>query len=195
MAKPRIAVVDYGMGNLASVAKALERSGADVRVTESAAAVRDAAAVVLPGVGAFRDAAARLEHSGLGAAVLERIAAGTPFLGVCLGLQLLFESSGEGGRWPGLGVFAGTVERLRDRAQGAAHRLERARVDAGRGGHGPRAARRGRRLLRALVRRAARRPDDRRRHALTTAARWSPPLRAIMYGRCSSIPRRALSSA
>src|SRR5665648_1252078 len=88
--KPRIAVVDYGMGNLASVAKALERSGADVRVTESAAAVRDAAAVVLPGVGAFRDAAARLEQSGLGAAVLERIAAGTPFLGVCLGLQLLF---------------------------------------------------------------------------------------------------------
>jgi glutamine amidotransferase len=105
-------VVDYGMGNLASVAKALQRSGADVRVTESVAAVRDAAAVVLPGVGAFRDAAARLEQSGLGAAVLERIAAGTPFLGVCLGLQLLFESSGEGGRWPGLGVFAGTVERL-----------------------------------------------------------------------------------
>ena len=112
MAKPRIALVDYGMGNLASVAKALERSGADVRVTGSAAAVRAAAAVVLPGVGAFRDAAARLEQSGLGAAVLERIAAGTPFLGVCLGLQLLFESSGEGGRWPGLGVFAGTVERL-----------------------------------------------------------------------------------
>jgi len=101
------------MGNLASVAKALERSGADARVTESAAAVRDAAAVVLPGVGAFRDAAARLEQSGLGAAVLERIAAGTPFLGVCLGLQLLFESSAEGGRWPGLGVFAGTVERLK----------------------------------------------------------------------------------
>ena len=112
MVQPRIAVIDYGMGNLASVAKALERSGADVRVTESAVAVRNAAAVVLPGVGAFRDAAARLEHSGLGAAVLERIAAGTPFLGVCLGLQLLFESSGEGGRWPGLGVFAGTVERL-----------------------------------------------------------------------------------
>ena len=68
--------------------------------------------MVLPGVGAFRDAAARLEQSGLGAAVLERIAAGTPFLGVCLGLQLLFESSGEGGRWPGLGVLGGTVERL-----------------------------------------------------------------------------------
>jgi glutamine amidotransferase len=101
------------MGNLASVAKALERSGADVRVTESLAAARAAAAVVLPGVGAFRDASARLETSGLGAVVVERIAAGVPFLGICLGLQLLFESSGEGGRWPGLGVFAGTVERLR----------------------------------------------------------------------------------
>ena len=109
---PRVAVVDYGMGNLASVAKALARSGADVRVTQSAAEVAGAAGVVLPGVGAFRDAAARLGQSGLGAAVLARIAAGTPFLGVCLGLQLLFESSGEGGRWPGLGVLPGTVERL-----------------------------------------------------------------------------------
>jgi glutamine amidotransferase len=111
-ASPRVAVVDYGMGNLASVAKALARSGADVRVTQSATEVAGAAGVVLPGVGAFRDAAARLEQSGLGAAVLARIAAGTPFLGVCLGLQLLFESSGEGGRWPGLGVLGGTVERL-----------------------------------------------------------------------------------
>jgi glutamine amidotransferase len=111
-ALPRVAVVDYGMGNLASVAKALARSGADVRVTQSAAEVRDAAGVVLPGVGAFRDAAARLEQTGLGQAVLERIAAGTPFLGVCLGLQLLFESSGEGGRWPGLGVLPGSVELL-----------------------------------------------------------------------------------
>ena len=110
--RPVIAVVDYGMGNLASVAKALERSGAEARVTQSPAAVRDAGAVVLPGVGAFRDAAERLERSGLGAAVLERIAAGRPFLGVCLGLQLLLESSAEGGRWTGLGVFPGTVERI-----------------------------------------------------------------------------------
>lgn len=103
------------MGNLASVLKALERSDADVRVTQSPAAVRSAAAVVLPGVGAFRDAATRLQTSGLGAAVLQRIAAGTPFLGVCLGLQLLFESSQEGGEWPGLGVFAGVVARLQTR--------------------------------------------------------------------------------
>jgi glutamine amidotransferase len=107
-----VAIVDYGMGNLASVAKALERSGAAAQVTASVATLRAADAVVLPGVGAFRDAAERLGQSGLGDVVCARIAAGVPFLGVCLGLQLLFESSGEGGRWPGLGVFAGTVERL-----------------------------------------------------------------------------------
>jgi glutamine amidotransferase len=109
---PQIALIDYGMGNLASVAKALERAGARVDLTAEPGAVRRAAAVVLPGVGAFRDAAARLAETGLGDAVRERIVAGAPFLGVCLGLQLLFESSGEGGRWQGLGVFAGTVERL-----------------------------------------------------------------------------------
>lgn len=112
MAVPRLVVVDYGMGNLASVAKALERAGAAVTVSDAPAAVRAAGAVVLPGVGAFRDAMARLDASGLGAAVVERIAAGTPFLGVCLGLQLLFESSAEGGRLPGLAVLSGAVERL-----------------------------------------------------------------------------------
>ena len=110
--RPAVAVIDYGMGNLASVAKALERAGGEVRLVDAAAGLGSADAVVLPGVGAFRDAASRLEATGLGAAVLERIAAGVPFLGVCLGLQLLFESSGEGGRWRGLGVFGGTVERL-----------------------------------------------------------------------------------
>ena len=108
----RIALIDYGMGNLASVAKALEKAGAEVELTHDPAVVRRAGAVVLPGVGAFRDASARLEESGLGAAVCDRIAAGVPFLGVCLGLHLLFESSGENGRWPGLGVFKGTVERI-----------------------------------------------------------------------------------
>jgi imidazole glycerol-phosphate synthase subunit HisH len=108
----RVALVDYGMGNLASVAKALERAGAQVERTESPEAVRRAGAVVLPGVGAFRDAAARLEERGLDAALRERIAAGVPFLGVCLGLQLLFERSSEGGEQRGLGVFGGTVDRL-----------------------------------------------------------------------------------
>jgi imidazole glycerol-phosphate synthase subunit HisH len=108
----RVALVDYGMGNLASVAKALERAGAQVERTEAPEAVRRAGAVVLPGVGAFRDAAARLEQRGLDAALRERIADGVPFLGVCLGLQLLFDRSSEGGDWGGLGVFDGTVECL-----------------------------------------------------------------------------------
>lgn len=105
-------MVDYGVGNLASVAKGLERAGAAVRVVDAAGAVKGADAVVLPGVGAFRDAATRLDVSGLGDVVVGRIDAGVPFLGVCLGMQLLFESSGEGGRCQGLGVFGGTVERL-----------------------------------------------------------------------------------
>jgi glutamine amidotransferase len=112
MPAPEIAVVDCDMGNLASVAKALERSGARVRVTRDAAALRSAAGVVLPGVGAFQHGATRLAESGLGEAVLAQIAAGVPFLGVCLGMQLLFEGSSEGDPQAGLGVFAGTVERL-----------------------------------------------------------------------------------
>lgn len=110
--RPQVTLVDYGMGNLASVAKALERAGADVRLTDSAAGVGRAGAVVLPGVGAFRDAGDRLRRSGLATALLERIDAGVPFLGVCLGLQLLFERGHEGGDWPGLGVFEGEVVRL-----------------------------------------------------------------------------------
>jgi imidazole glycerol-phosphate synthase subunit HisH len=110
-----IALVDYGMGNLASVAKALERVGGRVELVHEPADVHRAGAVVLPGVGAFRDAAARLHESGLAEAIVARIAAGAPFLGVCLGMQLLFESSGEGGRWQGLGVLGGTVERLQTR--------------------------------------------------------------------------------
>lgn len=107
-----VGLVDHGMGNLASVAKALERVGAHVRLAREPRDVARSGAVVLPGVGAFRDAAARLRETGLADAILARIDAGTPFLAVCLGLQLLFESSAEGGRRPGLGVFSGTVERL-----------------------------------------------------------------------------------
>jgi len=110
--RPQVTLVDYGMGNLASVAKGLERAGADVRLTDSATSVGRAGAVVLPGVGAFRDASERLRRSGLADALLDRIATGVPFLGVCLGLQLLFERSHEGGDWPGLGVFKGEVVRL-----------------------------------------------------------------------------------
>ena len=112
MKKPRIAVVDYGAGNLRSVAKALVRSELDARITGDPAEVRRADAVVLPGVGAFADAMQNLESSGLVDAVKQAIAARRPYLGLCFGLQLLFEEGDEHGVTPGLGVLAGRVERL-----------------------------------------------------------------------------------
>ena len=109
---PRIAVVDYGAGNLRSVARALVRSGLEPDVTGDPAAVRAADGVVLPGVGAFADAMAHLAEKGLDDAVCERIAAGRPYLGLCLGLQVLFEESDEHGVTPGLALLAGRVERF-----------------------------------------------------------------------------------
>ncbi len=111
---PRIAVVDYGAGNLRSVSRALERSGLAPDVTSSATAVREADGVVLPGVGAFRDAVSKLAASGLDKAVRDSIEAGRPYLGLCLGLQLLFEESDEHGITPGFGLLAGRVERFPD---------------------------------------------------------------------------------
>lgn len=108
-----IAIVDYGMGNLRSVQKGFEHAGvADVLVTGDAALVAAADGIVLPGVGAFRDAAAHLAESGLRAVILERIAGGVPFLGICLGMQLLADVGLEDGEWEGLGVLGGTCERL-----------------------------------------------------------------------------------
>jgi imidazole glycerol-phosphate synthase subunit HisH len=107
-----IAIVDYGMGNLRSVQKAFERMGVHARVTASPVEVLAADGVVLPGVGAFAQAMAHLTTAGLVAPLREVIARGTPFLGICLGLQLLFEESDEFGAGPGLGVFAGRVPRL-----------------------------------------------------------------------------------
>jgi glutamine amidotransferase len=111
---PRIAVVDYGAGNLKSVAKALLRSGLAPEVTADPAAVRAAQAVVLPGVGAFADTMANLRNRGLADAVLASIEAGRPYLGICLGLQVLFEESEEHGRTQGLGWLRGRVERFAD---------------------------------------------------------------------------------
>ena len=110
-----IAVVDYGAGNLRSVAKALERSGLEVEVTADPAAVRRADGVVLPGVGAFADGMASLRAKGLDEAVRESIVAERPYLGLCLGLQLLFEASDEHGSTTGLGLLPGRVERFPDR--------------------------------------------------------------------------------
>jgi glutamine amidotransferase len=112
---PRIAVVDYGAGNLRSVAKALERSGLEPEVTGDPSALRRADGVVLPGVGAFADAADSLRAKGLDDALREAIAARVPYLGLCLGLQLLFEESDEHGRNPGFALLPGRVERFPDR--------------------------------------------------------------------------------
>jgi len=107
-----IALVDYGMGNLRSVEKALARVGADVRIVSDRKSVLAADALVLPGVGAFVDCMANLEKIGLVEAIREFIATKRPFLGICLGFQALFESSEEAPGVKGFGLFPGTVPRF-----------------------------------------------------------------------------------
>jgi len=117
-APPRIAVVDFGAGNLRSVAKALERSGLHAEVSADPAAVRRSDGVVLPGVGAFADAVERLAETGLEDAVRDRLAARRPYLGLCLGLQVLFDEGDEHGLTRGLGILPGRIERFPDRTLG-----------------------------------------------------------------------------
>ena len=107
-----IAVVNYGMGNLRSVEKALEHVGETVEVTNEHDRIRAADALVLPGVGAFPTAMERIRSLRLDEAIRDRVEEGVPVLGVCLGLQLLFESSTELGGAEGLGLVPGTVDRL-----------------------------------------------------------------------------------
>jgi glutamine amidotransferase len=107
-----IALVDYGMGNLRSVEKALARVGADVRIVSDRKSVLAADALVLPGVGAFGDCMANLEKIGLVETIREFIATKRPFLGICLGFQALFESSEEAPGVKGFGLFPGTVPRF-----------------------------------------------------------------------------------
>ena len=107
-----IAIIDYGMGNLRSVQKAFESLGFEARITDDAATILAADHVVLPGVGAFHDAMARLTETGLDSVVKTAAARGTPLLGICLGMQLMFEHSEENGFWDGLGLFPGTVTRF-----------------------------------------------------------------------------------
>lgn len=107
-----ITIVDYGMGNLRSVQKAFERIGAEAVIASQPREVAAAERLVLPGVGAFRDAIAELRRKDLVTPVLDHLAAGKPFLGICLGLQLLFDVSDEGGQHEGLGVLRGRVERF-----------------------------------------------------------------------------------
>ncbi|MGI0484645.1 imidazole glycerol phosphate synthase subunit HisH [Pantanalinema rosaneae CENA516] len=108
---PVIAVVDYDMGNLHSACKGLEKAGATPHVTDSATELERADAIVLPGVGAFDPAVQHLRSRQLEAPIQQAIASGKPFLGICLGLQILFDSSEEG-REPGLGIIPGTVKRF-----------------------------------------------------------------------------------
>jgi glutamine amidotransferase len=107
-----IVIIDYGMGNLRSVQKGFEKVGHQALVTSDPAQVAAASKVVLPGVGAFEDAIAELRRLNLVKPVLNAIDSGKPFLGICLGLQLLFDVSYENGRHEGLGVLPGEVVRF-----------------------------------------------------------------------------------
>jgi glutamine amidotransferase len=112
MSPARIAILDYGMGNLRSVEKALEHVGAGASITSDPAEVRAADGVILPGVGAFPRAMERVRERGLDELIEERRAAGVPILGICLGLQLLFDSTTELGGAEGLRLIAGPVSEL-----------------------------------------------------------------------------------
>lgn len=108
----QLAILDYGMGNLRSVEKALERVGAESVITADHAVARDAAGVILPGVGAFPKAMERILEAGLDELLAERARAGVPILGICLGLQLLFSQTTELGGATGLGLLDGDVTAL-----------------------------------------------------------------------------------
>ena len=104
-----IAVIDYGVGNLFSLCRSLEAIGQQPVVTGDPALLRQADRLFLPGVGAFQDAIAKLRQTGLDQVIREEAAKGKPILGICLGMQLLFEESLEFGRWEGLGLIPGKV--------------------------------------------------------------------------------------
>jgi glutamine amidotransferase len=107
-----IVIVDYGMANLRSVQKAFERVGAAAEISSDPDRVADARKVVLPGVGAFQDAIARLRETGLAETICDHVRADRPFLGICLGYELLFTRSFEDGVFPGLDLFPGDVVRF-----------------------------------------------------------------------------------
>ncbi|UJR80704.1 imidazole glycerol phosphate synthase subunit HisH [Sandaracinus amylolyticus] len=119
-----VVVVDLGMGNLRSVARALERAGASARISSDADVIANAPRLVVPGQGQFRDCATALEGE-LGGAVRAFVASGRPYLGICLGMQALFASSEEAPGMAGLGIFDGTVKRFaRDLRDAGGERLK-----------------------------------------------------------------------
>ncbi len=111
---PTIAVIDYGIGNLRSAEKAMQHVGADAVLTADPERIAAADGVVLPGVGAFGPCRQALSRAGLDGVTLDAVASGRPFLGICVGMQLLYDGSEEAPGVPGLGVLPGTVRRLPD---------------------------------------------------------------------------------
>ncbi len=109
-----IGLINYGMGNMHSIAKALVRVGGNVRLVEKPDELKDVSRIVLPGVGAFRDCVGALQTNGLDEALKDEIGKGTPFLGICLGMQVLMSASFEFGRYQGLGLIPGVVKPFPD---------------------------------------------------------------------------------
>ncbi len=107
-----ITIIDYGMGNLRSAQKAFEFLGFDTCISSSKEEILKANKIVLPGVGAFADAMERLNTTGIGKTIINKANEGTPFLGICLGMQLVFDISYEGGQFEGLGLINGQVKRF-----------------------------------------------------------------------------------
>lgn len=110
----KIAIIDYGMGNLKSVQKAFTALGFDAEITTSRQVIQNAHKVVLPGVGAFRDAITELNETGLTEAIQEAVKTGKPFLGICLGMQLLFDKSYEYGEYEGLKILPGEIIKFKE---------------------------------------------------------------------------------
>ena len=161
-----IAIVDYGMGNLRSVQKAFEYLGVDARIGSDRALLADASHIVLPGVGAFADAAEALRRGGLDEELKRQIASGKPFLGICLGMQLLFDRSFEDGEHEGLSLVPGEAVRSKARKIFAS-------------------------ISSTAITRLPSRPTAWRRSA-STAANLSRPSTATTCSACSSIPKRAV---
>jgi len=109
MMNPKIVIIDYGMGNLRNVQKGFERIGTEAKITRNKKEIREASAIVLPGVGAFKDCMENLEKYGFIDPLLRAIEKGKPYLGICLGLQILFSESEEFGSHKGLDVIKGKV--------------------------------------------------------------------------------------